>query len=141
MLAASLLLNYGGRLQEINKYNFKNKTLNSLKLWGRAMERLTINKKYQLAYTIIFKKDLEEFNTTDDDLEGLSNFFNNLNNVKASLVLREEGDEIRGSLRTVKDDVDVSRLARIFGGGGHPKASGFTIKGKLFFDGKGWRIE
>lgn len=141
LITASFLLNYGGRLQEINKYNFKNKTLNSLKLWGRAMERLTINKKYQLAHTIIFKKDLEEFGATDDDLEGLSNFFNNLNNVKASLVLREEGDKIRGSLRTIKDDIDVSRLARIFDGGGHPKASGFTIKGQLINREGRWRVE
>lgn len=141
LITASFLLNWGGRLQEINKYNLKNKTLNSLKLWGRAMERLVINKKYQLAYTIILKKDLEEFNTTEDDMEGLANFFSNLSGVKAILVLREEEGDIRGSLRTVKEEVDVSKLARLFGGGGHPKASGFTTKGKLVKNDRGWRIE
>lgn len=31
------------------------------------------------------------------------------------------------SLRTDKDDIDVSVIAKHFGGGGHPKASGFSI--------------
>ena len=35
------------------------------------------------------------------------------------------------SLRTVKDDVDVSTIAQFYGGGGHPKASGFPIGDKM----------
>jgi oligoribonuclease NrnB/cAMP/cGMP phosphodiesterase (DHH superfamily) len=31
------------------------------------------------------------------------------------------------SFRTIKDDVDVSSIAQIYGGGGHPKASGASI--------------
>lgn len=35
------------------------------------------------------------------------------------------------SLRTVKDNVDVSEIAEFYGGGGHPKASGFPIEDKM----------
>lgn len=35
------------------------------------------------------------------------------------------------SLRTVKDNVDVSKIAQFYGGGGHTKASGFTIGDKM----------
>lgn len=35
------------------------------------------------------------------------------------------------SLRSESDDIDVSRLAKIYGGGGHPKASGFRYKGNI----------
>ncbi len=38
---------------------------------------------------------------------------------------------IKGSMRTQRDDIDLTRLAGLFGGGGHKKASGFTIPGKL----------
>lgn len=31
------------------------------------------------------------------------------------------------SLRTIKDDIDLGLIAKKFGGGGHPKAAGFTI--------------
>lgn len=141
LLIAGFLMNYGGRLKEISQYNFKNKSVPALKLWGRALERLVINKKYQIAYTIILKKDLEELAATEDDLEGLSNLFNNMTEIKASLVLKEDGEYIRGSLRTVNDEVNVSKLATIFGGGGHPKASGFKIKGILIEEKGKWRIE
>ncbi len=36
--------------------------------------------------------------------------------------------EVKGSLRTRKDNVDVNVLAQKFGGGGHKKASGFELK-------------
>ena len=140
LLIAGILINYGGRMQEVNRYNFRNKSLASLKLWGRALERLKINKRYQLVYTIILKKDLEELQATGEDLEGLANFFNNLTDVNASLLLKEEGEFIRGSFRTTNPNIDVNKLAKIFGGGGHTKASGFTIRGKLIFNGKNWQI-
>lgn len=141
LLIAGFLVNYGGRLKEVSFYNFKNKSVTALKLWGRALERLVINKKYQIAYTIILKNDLEELQATEDDLEGLSNLFNNMAEIKASMVLKEDGEYIRGSLRTVNDEINVSKLAMVFGGGGHPKASGFKIRGKFVRNGHGWRIE
>ena len=36
-------------------------------------------------------------------------------------------EKYRVSLRTCKDDVDVSTIAKFWGGGGHKKAAGFTI--------------
>mgnify|MGYP001569817196 FL=1 len=38
---------------------------------------------------------------------------------------------MKGSMRTRQSDVDVSKIAASFGGGGHSKASGFTLDGKL----------
>jgi phosphoesterase RecJ-like protein len=59
---------------------------------------------------------------------------NNLSDAKISLILREENGKIKGSFRTTDDNYDVGRLASLFGGGGHKKAAGFTISGRLFFD-------
>ena len=38
---------------------------------------------------------------------------------------------IKGSFRTQREDIDLSALAGMFGGGGHRKAAGFTIPGKI----------
>ena len=48
------------------------------------------------------------------------------------MVLKEltEG-KVKGSFRTTRDDVDVSALAQLFGGGGHKKAAGFTMEGDI----------
>lgn len=38
------------------------------------------------------------------------------------------------SFRTVKSDIDVSEIAKLFGGGGHPKASGASLDKELVSD-------
>ncbi len=42
---------------------------------------------------------------------------------------REDG-KIKGSLRS-KKIIDVSKVAEVFGGGGHKRAAGFEISGTL----------
>ena len=56
------------------------------------------------------------------------------------MVLREsDNNMIRGSLRT-SSDVDLTKLAGLFGGGGHKKAAGFDLPGKLVYDNNELRI-
>ena len=38
---------------------------------------------------------------------------------------------VKGSLRTQRDDINLSDVASQWGGGGHPKASGFGMSGAL----------
>jgi phosphoesterase RecJ-like protein len=74
--------------------------------------------------------------------EGVANFLNNLGSVKAAMILEQQDDlTIKGSLRTNDDLIDVSKLAKLLGGGGHRKAAGFKIKGKLVETEEGfWQI-
>jgi phosphoesterase RecJ-like protein len=108
------------------------------------LERLTLNKKYDIAYTIILQKDFQDFpGCSLEDVEGLSNFLNNLSDVAVTAVIREDGDnKVKFSFRTTRSDRDVGALAAYFGGGGHRKAAGFTISGRLDFDeqSRRWRI-
>ena len=49
---------------------------------------------------------------------------------------------VKGSLRTTRDDVDVNELAQKFGGGGHKKAAGFKVAGKIVKGKNGeWTID
>ena len=62
----------------------------------------------------------------------ISNFLNNLEGVKISLLLKESPDnKIKGSFRTTRNDVDVSAIAKKLGGGGHKKAAGFSSEGSI----------
>jgi len=57
-------------------------------------------------------------------------------------LLRQDGDVVRGSLRSEPDKkVDVSKIAKSFGGGGHKLAAGFKVKGRLKRAGSAWQIE
>ena len=42
--------------------------------------------------------------------------------------------ECKVSLRAFHDNIDVSEVSKKFGGGGHKKAAGFTLKGKMVID-------
>lgn len=138
---ASELLISGARAKEIINYAFTNQSLNMLKLWGRAFSRLTKNEQTNVVTTVITQKDFKECGVNGESAEGIANFLNNLNGAKAVLVLKEQTDgTIKGSLRTTQDNIDVSKLARLLGGGGHKKAAGFTIKGKIKETKEGWKI-
>lgn len=129
---AGEMLMRGANARNIVTYTSRNKKLATLKVWGLALSRLSYNKKRDIVYTILTQNDLKNFGITKDDLEGLSNFLNTLKDAKIVMVLYELGDgRIKGSLRTTRSDVDVSRFASYLGGGGHKKAAGFEIHGKL----------
>ncbi len=141
MEVASRLLTHGARVKEIMNYTLKNKSLTQLQLWGRALSRLKVNQQTGIVTTVLTIKDFRELGIDDDSSEGISNFLNNVENAKAIIVFREKSDgTIKASLRTTKPNVDVSNIAKFFGGGGHKKAAGFTIKGTLQETANGWKI-
>ncbi len=139
---ASELLLKGASASRANQEITHNKNINELKLWGRALERLQDRPDLGLVTTVITQNDLAEFNVPATAMEGVSNFLSELGEYRAVLVLRENNDgTIKGSLRTTHDDVDVAALAKIFGGGGHKKAAGFTVSGKLIETAEGWKVQ
>lgn len=138
--ASELLIN-GARKQEIIDNALTFQSIGMLKLWGRAFSRLVKSEFTDVAITVITQKDFQECGVESDSAEGVANFLNNLHGAKAVLVLKEQKDgTIKGSLRTTDDEVDVSGFARLFGGGGHKKAAGFTIKGRIKETPSDWRI-
>jgi len=140
---ASELILKGARLNLIIRNTFQYKPLSRLRLWGRALRRIRRDQKEGINVSVITKKDLEEVGATLDDLEGVVSVINTIPNTKATILLSEKNnrDEIKGSIRTEMDDVDVSQIASLFGGGGHKKASGFSLPGRLERTGRGgWKI-
>jgi bifunctional oligoribonuclease and PAP phosphatase NrnA len=138
---ASEMLIYGAKFPQVLESTHRNKSLGAMRLWGQALSNLKINPKYNFAYTIISQEDIKEYDVSDEELENLSNFISNLNDAKGILVLQETGpNEIKGSLRATQSNLDVSRLARQLGGGGHTKAAGFRMQGKLTNESGQWKI-
>ncbi|MBI5037381.1 MAG: bifunctional oligoribonuclease/PAP phosphatase NrnA [Candidatus Kerfeldbacteria bacterium] len=140
MDVSSKLLAAGARVKDIIRHTFQTKSLEQLQLWGRALSRLKKNEATGIVTTILTKKDFEELGV-EESSEGIANFLNSVEKAKAIMVLYEKGDGlVKGSLRTTQDGVDVSKIAKYFGGGGHPKAAGFTIKGTLKETENGWEV-
>ncbi len=139
--AARLLLK-GALVGEVLRQVVPSRTLPELKVWGRALERLREDAELGLVTTVITQADLVELGGSPEALQGVANFLNELEGYRAVLVLKEQADgTVKGSLRTTRDDVDVAELAKLFGGGGHRKAAGFTVPGHLVEGTAGWRVE
>jgi bifunctional oligoribonuclease and PAP phosphatase NrnA len=128
---AARLKAHGADHKACVKHQFRSASLEKLKLWGRALSRLDINSK-QAVVSAITEEDYTESNASFGDLSGLINYLTHIPEARFSMLLAEDKHgNIKGSLRTQNDDVDLSEIAQLFGGGGHKKAAGFTIPGKL----------
>lgn len=141
VLIAAEMLSLGARLPKIIEHTTRNKSLASMKIWGLAMSRLWIDQKNNMAVTGITQADLQANNINEDELEGIAGFLSSIPDVAVSLFLRETADGfVKGSLRANQSQVDVSELAKKFGGGGHAKASGFMVRGKILINNEGIKI-
>lgn len=127
---ASELIHLGANYNLLKTWFLKNKDINALKLWGTVLSRLTKHEKHDVVYTYITLNDIKNNNLSEDETAGVANFLNNLSEGKVALILKEveQNKKVKGSLRTTRDDIDVSQIAKELGGGGHKKASGFTIE-------------
>lgn len=140
--AASKLLLKGVDYKEIQRNTVSSKSVDNLKLWGRAFERLQVHPVTKIATTVITYQDMQDFDVSSEAVEGISNFLNGLQDVRVVIVLSErEPGMIKGSCRTTDPYTDVSKLAMLLGGGGHKKAAGFSLPGHFVETPQGWRIE
>jgi phosphoesterase RecJ-like protein len=101
-------------------------SLDVIKLWGKLIQDVRIHNGVCSLY--IDKTIMAEEGISTDDLSGMSSLLATIPDIKYGILLVEINGEIRGSLRTNRDDVDVMNICQNFEGGGHKKAAGFVIK-------------
>ena len=123
---ASELMKIGVNNNKIVNDFFKTKSLERMRVLGKALSEMVFIESKKIMYFYLPYEYLEKNNIDRDDTEGVVEELINYVGSEVSLFLRgEPNGQIKGSLRS-KHDVDVNRIAGIFGGGGHIKASGFT---------------
>jgi len=135
------LLGKGARLKDITKNLSSFRSTAMLRLWGMALSRLKFDSKTGIATSLVTEKDIQKTKATEDDVSGLVNLINSIPESKVALLLYDYGDgRIKGSLRTENDDIDVSEMAKEYGGGGHRRAAGFKVEGKIVEETNRWKI-
>lgn len=138
---AAELLRAGARLDVISRFTFSQKDLPMLRAWAVALENSKFDAERKIVYTVITAEDLAHVQAKEEDLEGIVELLNTIPEAKFSMLLKQRGDEIKGSLRSEQyKGVDVSEIARAFGGGGHKLAAGFKFRGKIEKTTEGWKI-
>lgn len=124
------LLRHGADVTAISKHLFNTKPVNQLRLWGRILNRAKKTGE-NVVVSAVTKTDFEELGAEREHISGVIEYLKYVPDIKYAEILTEEGDKVKGSLRTIREDVDVSAIASHLGGGGHVKAAGFSIPGRL----------
>ena len=136
------LLSSGAKLKDIRANISNSKSVTMLKLWGLVLERIVDDNDLGLVYSVVTQKDMQSCGALDEDLAGVVNLMAGIPGESATMLIYETVDgKIKGSLRTESDRVDVAKIAELFGGGGHRKAAGFAVEGKLKKLENGWEVE
>ncbi len=102
--------------------------LNLLKL---ALSTTKTDLKGKIIWMWITQKMFNETGTNRSDTEGFIDYIKAVDGVKVAFVLKESNTkgEIRVTFRSRVPSIQVNLIAHKFDGGGHPAASGCTIKG------------
>lgn len=138
---AADLMRRGAHIDRISEHYFGKSELPKLRAWAKALENARFDPIKKMVYSVITEEELAEVGAGPDDLEGIAEILNTVPEANYSMVLKQRGDEIKGSLRSENyKGVNVSSIARSFGGGGHKLAAGFKLKGKIERTPDGWKI-
>ncbi|HET9111393.1 MAG TPA: bifunctional oligoribonuclease/PAP phosphatase NrnA [Ktedonobacterales bacterium] len=128
LVAGAYLVSLGAVPEEIIKPMYRMKPLAKGRLWGRALQSLGSASEGRIVWAAIRQSDLAASGATPDMDEGLVNFLLDTEGVALAALFRETPDgATRASLRTVAP-YDAAAICAQFGGGGHVRASGCTLR-------------
>jgi phosphoesterase RecJ-like protein len=101
-----------------------------LQLVACCLARAELDRDLRFVATWVTAEDLERFDVSIEETEGLIDLVRRAGEAEVSCVLKETPGGVRVSLRAVAN-VDVGAVATAFGGGGHRFAAGFTRAGTV----------
>lgn len=128
---ASELLRAGANMPAIVKNMYKTRSIEQLKTWGKILDGMKVTNN-NVVVGGITQTDLNNCSAGTAETSGIIDYLSTVKNAEfATLLVEDDKGNVRGSFRTRKNDVNLSEMAGMFGGGGHKKASGFTLEGEL----------
>ncbi len=128
---ASRMVGKGVDAAGVSQMVFDQQPVARLRLLSQVLETLDLSPRDKAASVAATLGMLRETQAGVEDVEGFVNYPRSICGVEVGLFFREESPgRYRVALRS-KGRVDVSRIARELGGGGHHNASGATVEGNL----------
>lgn len=131
MTSAGELMEYGINTEKIINDTFFKKTYIQNQILGKALLESMLILDKRMIFSVVYQKDFRLFEVTSEDLNGVIDQLRVTEGVHVAMLLYEKEDgDFKVSLRS-DEYVDVSAIAREFGGGGHIRAAGCTVSGAM----------
>ncbi len=109
---------------------FDTRTPQEIRLLAAVLGTFDLALDGRVAILTIRQTMLDDHDILDAEAENYAGYARSVLGVQVAVLLREQADVVRVSLRS-RDSTDVNAIAQLFGGGGHQKASGAVIRGTL----------
>lgn len=124
---AAELTEIGINPKGIYKKCYESKSKNIVLFQNDCVNKAVFSADDKIAYTIVYKKNIEKFAVGDDATDGIAEILRAILTTDVSFVVKEVDTKIcKISMRS--KNIDVAKVCQVFGGGGHKFAAGCTIK-------------
>lgn len=131
METAAHLMRIGIRSNEIIEKTFYEKTYTQNQILGKALQDSYLCLDGACIVSCLSGETMNSYGVKPKDLEGIVSQLRVTKGVEVAVFMYELAEkEYKISLRA-SGDVNVSKIAQVFGGGGHIKAAGFTMCGTV----------
>ena len=132
---AKELLEAGADIHGVFQRVYESVPLAKGKLLARALERAQVYEAGAIVISYLLRTDFAEVGAAEPYSEGIIDWLRAVEGVEMAVLIREpprsDGPTRRVSLRASVDELDVSAIARKFGGGGHRQAAGFSSESSI----------
>ena len=127
---AADLIEQGADMGRVISEVFESRPQSSIRLMGRALAAMKATDDGSITYATLSRGDFVAAGAAENETDGIVNQLLFASGAKVAALFRESEEGVRVSLRS-REGVDVSRIAREFGGGGHVRASGCTVQAPM----------
>jgi phosphoesterase RecJ-like protein len=125
---ASELVRLGADLTDLTDRIYYQMAEPQFRLIHQVLANAQVRLDGTLCMLLLRQDDLARYGVPQRDTEGLVDYSLSIKTVRVGALLKELGPRLtKISLRS-PDSIDVAKLARQFGGGGHKNAAGFKIE-------------
>ena len=127
---AAELVDAGADVHAVFQSVYESVQFAKLKLLARALERARVLEGGRIVVSFLVRTDFAEVGAAEPYSEGIIDYLRAVEGAELAVLIREpprdSGPSRRVSLRASIDELDVSTIARLFDGGGHRQAAGFS---------------
>ena len=129
-LRASELVKFGAKPNLIYKNCYETNSKNMVMFQSYIVSKAKFSDNDKIAYSEIYKKDLEKFSGDESFTEGLTEKLRAIATTEVAFIVKELNNGwTKISMRS--KNIDVAEICSIFGGGGHMFAAGCTMKNSV----------
>ncbi len=126
-IAASNLLEYEIDKNEIAVNLYQKRSLEKTRLLIKAVNTMELFEDNKIAVVYVDDEMIKSCGAVKSDTEGIVEFIRDIDDVEVAVFMKIKESSIKLSIRT-KSYVDATKIAGVYGGGGHLRAAGADME-------------